>query len=61
MKKIGHILSGRLLSHKNCFFFRPSIGDSCVTSESSCITTKSYTAVSVSCNSDSKASTVMEC
>ena len=55
---IGYL---RLLRHKNRFFYRPSIGDSCMTSESSCMTANSNAPVSVGCNSDSKASTIMEC
>ncbi len=46
---------------KIVFFYRPSIGDSFMTSESSCMTANSNVPVSVGCNSDSKASTIIEC
>jgi len=48
-------------SEFSVFLSRPSIGDSCMTSESSCMTANSNAPVSVGCNSDSKASTIMEC
>lgn len=49
-----------LYSNKTIIFYRPSIGDSCMTSEISCITANSCATVSDSCNSGSKASTIME-